>query len=108
VRLAGGERRGGTSVVSVRLALDPTRCDGRGMCALVCPERVGLDGWGFPVVDDLSATDRRTRRRMTRAAAACPTGALVAISDGDGLGARESTLLGPRSLADYVAGTIDV
>jgi hypothetical protein len=78
------------------------------MCALVCPERVVLDGWGFAVVDGLPASDRSTARRMARAAAACPAGALLAISDGDDPGSRSSTRIDPRSFHDDVVGTIDV
>ena len=60
----------------VRLRLDPTRCAGHGICALVAAERIGLDGWGFAVVDDTPIDRAGLRRRALRAVAACPRGAL--------------------------------
>jgi ferredoxin len=34
------------------LLLDPTRCDGHGVCHELFPERVALDRWGYPVIVD--------------------------------------------------------
>ena len=34
----------------MRLVVDPVKCDGRGLCAEVLPELIGLDDWGFPMV----------------------------------------------------------
>ncbi len=51
----------------MRLNLDPTHCDGLGVCAQILPELVHLDEWGFPILaeSDTSAgtgfeTDRRS------------------------------------------------
>jgi ferredoxin len=33
-----------------RLRVDPIACDGRGLCAEVLPELIGLDDWGFPII----------------------------------------------------------
>jgi ferredoxin len=33
------------------LRLDPIACDGHGICADLLPERIGLDDWGYPIVD---------------------------------------------------------
>ena len=33
------------------LKVDPIACDGFGLCAELFPERVGLDLWGYPIVD---------------------------------------------------------
>ena len=33
-----------------RLRVDPIACDGRGLCAEILPELIGLDDWGFPVI----------------------------------------------------------
>ena len=62
--------------MSVRLRLDPTRCGGHGICALIAADRIELDAWGFPVVDPTPLDDRRQRRLGRRAVAACPRGAL--------------------------------
>lgn len=32
------------------LVVDPTACDGHGVCAELFPEGVHLDRWGFPVL----------------------------------------------------------
>ena len=36
--------------VRVKLRVDPTACDRRGLCAEVAPELVTLDDWGFPII----------------------------------------------------------
>ena len=36
--------------MSVRLRVDPIRCDGHGLCAELLPERVRRDDWGYPIV----------------------------------------------------------
>ena len=33
-----------------RLVLDPTACDGHGVCAELLPEGIALDDWGFPII----------------------------------------------------------
>ena len=32
------------------LVVDRIKCDGRGLCAEILPERVHLDSWGYPIV----------------------------------------------------------
>jgi ferredoxin len=62
--------------MSTRVQIDPTRCAGHGICALILDDRVRLDEWGFPHAtgDDLdSDTDVRRARRAARA---CPRQAL--------------------------------
>lgn len=61
----------------VRVRIDPTRCAGHGICALIAGRRIGLDAWGFAVVDPTPIDDAALRRRARRAAAACPRGALI-------------------------------
>lgn len=56
------------------LRVDAATCDGVGMCALVAPDLITLDSWGFPVIDDAVAS---TRLKKARAAArSCPHRAL--------------------------------
>jgi ferredoxin len=38
--------------VGWRLRVDPVACDRFGHCAELLPERIWLDEWGFPVLDD--------------------------------------------------------
>lgn len=71
---------------AARLALDGTRCDGHGICALRCPERIALDQWGYAVVADDPIVEPRTLARARRAAAACPAGALVLLAPASSAG----------------------
>ncbi|HEX3565785.1 MAG TPA: ferredoxin [Acidimicrobiales bacterium] len=32
------------------LVVDPTMCDGHGLCAELLPERIRLDPWGYPII----------------------------------------------------------
>jgi ferredoxin len=57
-----------------RLVLDPTACDGHGVCAELFPEAISLDDWGFPVVATEVADEDLPHAR--RAVSACPTLAL--------------------------------
>jgi ferredoxin len=65
--------------MSIRLRVDPTACTAHGLCAHLLAERVRLDEWGYPIVDDrplepalqaparLAARERPTRAlRLTR------------------------------------------
>jgi ferredoxin len=63
--------------MSVTVRIDPIRCRGHAICALLFSEGVELDDWGFGRVVDASPEDRDGLRRAHRAAAACPNGAIV-------------------------------
>src|SRR5204862_354536 len=43
---------GGPMTARRVLRVDPIACDGHGLCAELFPERIHLDDWGFPIVDD--------------------------------------------------------
>ncbi len=60
---------------AAQLAVDWTRCDGHGLCALLLPERIVRDEWGFPILRDAAVTDA-DRAAARRAVAACPALAL--------------------------------
>lgn len=68
--------------VTVRLVLDPARCEGHGLCALLASERVDLDEWGYPVVDPHDIPSGRSARRARRAVRGCPRDALRLVGDG--------------------------
>ena len=36
----------------VNLVVDPILCDGHGVCAELFPERVVMDHWGYPIIDN--------------------------------------------------------
>lgn len=63
-------------MTSTRLVLDAAACDGHGICALCCPERLGLDRWGYPQVSADPLASPRLLAKARRAVAACPEGAL--------------------------------
>ncbi|WP_042407019.1 ferredoxin [Streptacidiphilus carbonis] len=59
----------------LHLAVDWTACTAHGLCAELLPERVTLDEWGYPLLDD-TPLPREAVRRAGRAAADCPVLAL--------------------------------
>ena len=58
-----------------RVSVDPIRCDGHGMCAELLPERITLDDWGYPIVDETPLPEHLLPHAR-RAVAACPVLAL--------------------------------
>jgi ferredoxin len=61
--------------VRLRIEINPIRCDAHGLCAELLPEHVGLDEWGYPLLDD-APVDPALEDLARRAADACPTLAL--------------------------------
>jgi ferredoxin len=66
-------------VRAARLVVDPTACDGYGICHQLFPERIDLDDWGFPIVSP-APIDPDDARHAKRAVAACPRLALKLIT----------------------------
>jgi ferredoxin len=62
--------------VSQRVRVNPITCQAHGMCAELLPERIALDDWGYPIVDD-RPLDGELMAHARRAAQACPTFALL-------------------------------
>jgi ferredoxin len=60
----------------MRLRVNPITCTGHGMCAELLPEFISLDPWGYPLITD-EAVPRALADHARRAAAACPTLALL-------------------------------
>lgn len=61
--------------MSERLVVDPVRCTAAGLCAELLPEGIGLDEWGYPLIDE-RPVPRRYLALARRAAAECPRRAL--------------------------------
>ena len=61
--------------MSARLRVDPIACEAHGLCAELFPERIALDDWGYPIVDD-TPIDARLAAHARRAVEACPVIAL--------------------------------
>lgn len=59
----------------LELRVNPIACDGHGLCAELFPERVSLDEWGFPIVDD-APIPASLERHARRAVSECPMVAL--------------------------------
>ena len=59
----------------VRLRVDPTACDGIGMCAHLAPGVIDTDSWGYPILpaDPLDSSDLKA---VNAAIAGCPRRAL--------------------------------
>jgi ferredoxin len=64
---------------SRHLRVNPIDCAAHGLCAELLPERIGLDEWGYPVLDE-RPLDPELLAWARRAAAACPTLALTVTS----------------------------
>jgi ferredoxin len=58
-----------------KLEIDWTRCDGHGLCAILLPDDVVLDEWGFPVLTGRPVTAGELTNAR-RAVLACPALAL--------------------------------
>ncbi|KAA9153626.1 ferredoxin [Amycolatopsis acidicola] len=65
--------------MTVRLHIDWTACDGRGLCTELLPETLSRDPWGYPVPRD-RARETTIRPELAehakRAVRLCPTLAL--------------------------------
>lgn len=59
----------------MRLILDPTHCDGAGLCAELFPEGIVLDDWGYPIVDS-GEIPRELEVLARHAVSSCPKLAL--------------------------------
>ena len=66
--------------MSERVRVNPIACEAHGMCAELLPERVTLDDWGYPIVDDRPLPPALLDHAR-RAAQACPTLALLLERD---------------------------
>jgi ferredoxin len=68
---------------AVRIVVDGAKCDGHGICALILPERISLDAWGYASIENDPIEDTRTLARAKRAVAACPVHALALVGPVD-------------------------
>jgi ferredoxin len=59
-----------------RLRVNPILCTGYGYCAELFPERITLDDWGYPIVDEREFGDDLDPHAK-RAVDACPRQAVL-------------------------------
>ena len=57
------------------MRVNPILCDGHGLCAELLPEAIGLDEWGYPILEQ-GPLPRSLEPHARRAVAACPVLAL--------------------------------
>jgi ferredoxin len=62
--------------MSHRVRVNPISCEAHGMCAELLPERITLDEWGYPLLDERPLRGEEVDHAI-RAARACPTFALL-------------------------------
>ena len=62
--------------MGMRVLVNPIACEAHGLCAELLPELIGLDDWGYPIIDD-SEVPRDLLGLARRAVDACPTLALL-------------------------------
>jgi ferredoxin len=67
--------------MSYRLRVNPIACEAHGLCAEILPERITLDEWGYPLIDDSRPLHPELVALARRAADACPTLALLLERD---------------------------
>ena len=60
-----------------RLRVNPTLCTGYGYCAEILPERITVDDWGYPIIEQAALDSDRLVRLARRAVATCPRLALL-------------------------------
>jgi ferredoxin len=69
------------------LVVDRIKCDGRGLCAEILPERIHLDDWGYPIITPGPIPDHLMPLAQ-RAVEDCPVLALALAGVEGGRGPR--------------------
>ena len=59
----------------MHVEIDPIKCEAHGLCAELLPERITLDEWGYPLIDQ-TPVPAALEDLARRAVSACPTLAL--------------------------------
>jgi ferredoxin len=60
----------------MKIHVNPITCKAHGLCAELFPEWIGLDEWGYPIINP-ETIPRELQAHARRAADACPTLALL-------------------------------
>ncbi len=59
----------------MHIEIDPIKCEAHGLCSELLPERITLDEWGYPLIDQ-TPVPPALEDLARRAVNACPTLAL--------------------------------
>ncbi len=62
--------------MNVVLRVNPIKCEAEGICAELFPERIQLDDWGYPIIEE-GEIPGELLEHAQRAVAECPRLALV-------------------------------
>jgi ferredoxin len=73
--------------MSHSVRINPIACEAHGMCAELLPERITLDEWGYPLLDETPLHGSQVEHAI-RAARACPTFALLVQRERSSRGER--------------------
>jgi ferredoxin len=86
--------------MSFHIDVDPIKCEAHGLCAELLPERITLDEWGYPLIDEtpIPASLEALARRTVNA---CPTLALRLSAAANG---RRDGAARPRPSRTRTAG----
>ena len=63
------------------LRVNPIACKAEGLCAELFPERIQLDDWGYPIIEEGDIPEQLLEHAR-RAAAECPRLALILQEQG--------------------------
>ena len=66
--------------MGARVRVNPIACEAHGLCAELFPERISLDRWGYPILDE-EPIPAELAKHAERAVKACPTVALLLEAD---------------------------
>ncbi len=69
-------RRPAAASAAPTLRIDPSVCDGVGICSHLAPDLITVDSWGYPIVSPTPLEHRSDRRQAEAAVGACPRKAL--------------------------------
>jgi ferredoxin len=75
-RVARTARQAPHAPGEARLRIDPSVCDGVGICAHLAPDLIAVDSWGYPILDPAPLASKSELRQATAAVKACPRSAL--------------------------------
>lgn len=64
--------------MDLRLRVNPITCAGHGICAELLPERISMDEWGYPIIDQ-GPIPAELEQHARKAVAECPTLALLLL-----------------------------
>ena len=84
--------------VNFRIRVNPIKCEGRGLCTELFPERMSADDWGYPIVaGEAFASELLPQARL--AAKRCPLLALEIYAETRGGSGHLPTFQSPRAAA---------